>query len=162
MTGSPQKMLVQGSLFSSTSPSPQEAGSQECQPRHHHTEKSPAPAQTGYSSKGLLQEQSLNTAAKHFFKRALIHQNLLLGNAVQSRPSWFWAASMNSKFATSTRLLRSVIQTRSFLGSHNCSPEKAAGPAFPGPLLHQEQTWSLPCQLLMITQYFPTVQSIMH
>lgn len=38
---------------------------------------------------GLLCQQSLNSAARCFFRWAMIHKNLLLGNAVQHTPSWF-------------------------------------------------------------------------
>lgn len=98
MTGSPQKMMVRGSLFSSTSakaPVGRQAhsrlGHRECQCRHHHTEKKPCfcTERVQQLYQGMLCQQSLNSAARCFFRWAMIHKNLLLGNAVQHTPSWF-------------------------------------------------------------------------
>lgn len=133
---------MQGSLFSSGSAkallsrlADRGTGYRHCWSRHHRTEKNPRSCAGGvwqhpgcWWAKPELCSQTLLQASPDPSKPAI-------GNAVQCRPDWFCTSSVHLKFAVSTRALRSRIKMSSFLSSHNCSPEKAAQPAFSGLLL---------------------------
>lgn len=126
-------------------------------------EKAPLLRRSGTAAPGLQCEQSLNSAARRCFRRALIHQNLLLGNTVQCRPNWFCTASGNLQFAISTSIFRSVIKMSCFLPSRNSSPEKAAQPDFSGlPLTPGADLVVMLPAASDNNQYFPTVHSIKH
>lgn len=106
-------------------------------------EKAPLLCRRGMAAPGLPREQSLNPAAKRCSRRALIHQNLLLGNTVQCRPNWFCTASGNLTFAISTRALKSWWK-RAVFGLPTTVHLRKQHSRLPSwvSLLHQEQTCS--------------------